>query len=348
MPSAPGNAANRTARRTLRSNLRFLIIGFMAISLSGCDFGQWILHVLDALGMAPRHEVRMAGADYFSLDKKDGGDGSSVGDGYMCVVHNPGCHTLFSSGNDGEDKFFQRQILPAGANIAGVDFEAIKPNGFPAVHAGGTGGSGSYGATLVPGPRDGSVPIRVQWNNTCQDPNYGGKNVAYRVSFRVSVITGIESMLSNSTPDISKASPPCAPELAKPTGTGGTGECTPGELSPITVTLNGANAGAQVTYAGSTANQFPSSCTYRLESFSVGQSPYLISFLKDGQSSCADAPVRLGPGLTPGARIDSNEADQVALFGDKHPLQPVAFFACVGAGTNFPASVPLYVTLKTQ
>jgi hypothetical protein len=340
------NATQSTS--ALRKAFRILIVGTMAVSLSGCDFGQWILQVLDALGMAPRHEVRMAGGDFFTLDKKDGGDGTSVGDGYMCVVHNPGCHWFASSGNDGTDKFFQRQILPAGAEIVGVDFERIKPYGLPETHAGGVNGSGSYGATLLSGPRDGSVPIAIQWNNTCQDPNYGSKNVAYRISFRVSVINGIESELPDSTPDLTKAPPACASELTAPPPSP-TGGCKSGELTPITVGLEHTNAGSEVHYVGTTANPYPSSCTYRLESFSVTQQdPYLISFLKTGQSSCADAPVRLGPALTQGARIDSTEADQIAIFGEAHPKHPITFVACVGAGTSFPNGITISVTLKTQ
>jgi hypothetical protein len=330
---------------TLRRTVRLVVIAVVAVSLSGCDFGDWILQVLNSLGMAPRHEVRIAGSSYFTLDKQDGGDSSAAGSGFLCVIHNPGCNTVFSSGNDGKDAFFLRQILPPGATLEGIDFTQIKPAGLSTIDPGGINGYGSYGASVLPGLQDGAHPIYVKWNNACQGA-HAGKNVAYQVSFRLSVIDGTEDTLNEPVADMSQAPPACASDLANPPPQ--QAQCTPGELSHLTVALTpAAGAAGGLVYTGSTANGLNSPCTNRLQSFSVGQSAYRIGFVKSAQSGCANPVAELGPGGT-SAPTDSNDSEQTALFGEPHPVHPITFFACPDAGSNAPSFITIFVTLQTQ
>ena len=152
------------------------------VGLVGC--GDLIIPTLIALGEAPVTEVRIAGSSFISLDKKDQGDGFSASDGFLCVVHNPGCGWV---GNSGNDKFFgPSKPLPLMAQIVGVDFTPVAPPGLAATSGGGIGGWGSFGAQESNGTADGTSPTTVSWNNACQG-NYAGKNLYYVISFRVRI-----------------------------------------------------------------------------------------------------------------------------------------------------------------
>src|SRR5258706_6174674 len=125
-------------------------------------------------------QVRIAGTQYFDFDPGDSGDHFNEQNGYMCVVHNPGCGWI---GNSGLDKFFSvRKPLPQGAQLVRVDFLAYAPACLHSVDSGTIGGWGSYGAQI-------QDVTNVHWNNACQGV-YGGKNVFYRISFVIFIPTG--------------------------------------------------------------------------------------------------------------------------------------------------------------
>ena len=106
------------------------LLALLCASLSGCAFGSFLQRdILNAIGMAREKTVRISGETYFKLDRKDAKDGVSSKNGYLCVVHDPGCGV---SGNDGEDTFFLARPLPLLAKVMAVHFEAIPPDGMAA------------------------------------------------------------------------------------------------------------------------------------------------------------------------------------------------------------------------
>ena len=182
--------------------LRWLALIAVTTTFAAC--GEDIVKALTALGEAPVTEVRIAGASFISLDKQDGGDGFTVSDGFMCVVHDPGCGWV---GNSGSDEFFgPAKPLPLLAQIVETEFTPVAPPGLSTSAPGGIGGWGSFGASQKNGTGDGTVASTVDWSNACQG-QYGGKNLYYRISFRVR-IRGDVSQLNEPTFD--PAIPPAA------------------------------------------------------------------------------------------------------------------------------------------
>jgi hypothetical protein len=194
--------------RRIQATLRAAVLCMLAASLSGCDFIDWLVKAIEGIGDQPTVVVRVAGTSGFFLDAKDAKDGSSSSQGWICVVHDPGCGVV---GNDGTDRFFASGLPPL-AKITGVSFQAIAPGGLPATTGTATN-VGSYGANLLPGPTDGSQPIRVNWSNTCNGSTspYYAKPVFYAMSFIVSMKKGTDLGEQTFDPNATPAPPTCAP-----------------------------------------------------------------------------------------------------------------------------------------
>lgn len=127
--------------------------------------------------------------NYIEFDKKDSGDGFTNKDGFLCVIHNPGCGI---TGNNGEDKFFSlNKQLPATAKLEKVEFTPFWPAGLGPGSGGTIGGWGSFGMQQKGGPTDPSQTVLVDWNNACQG-TFAGRNLDYSVSFIVSVPHGMD------------------------------------------------------------------------------------------------------------------------------------------------------------
>jgi hypothetical protein len=193
----------------------------VAFLVAALDCGDEIVRDVIAIASVKFTVKRIAGAQYFTLDKGDSKDGSSSQSGVLCVTHNPGCGWV---GNNGSDKFFTPdKPLPALATIVAVHFTQFWPVGIASQSAGGgLGGWGSYGANISNGSPDGSVPTTVHWNNACQGV-FGGKDVVYRISFLISVPEGTD--LGEPMFDQSEAEPPdlCQPPGYSPMPQGGGG-----------------------------------------------------------------------------------------------------------------------------
>ena len=170
----------RTA--VLRRSLQAAMIITFGGALAGCDLGKLIIDTLNALGRAQEKTVRISGEPYFMLTKGDPTDDAYAQNGYLCVVHYPGC----GIGEDGEDTFFLAQQLPLTATVEEFLFEPVPPAGQPANYLGPDPSPGSFGTRLQPGATNGSVPIRIRWQNACSGP-YGGKAAVYRVSMKVKI-----------------------------------------------------------------------------------------------------------------------------------------------------------------
>jgi hypothetical protein len=154
--------------------------------LASCNddsLGNFIVQSLDALAGTETEEVRIAGQNFIELDKGDPTDGFVAKGAQLCVTHNPGCHSwIFSSGNDGNDRFFTPTLqLPPLAFLKRVEFTPYFPNGLGGFTNGNVWGSGSYKVTYTP-PPDISDPQTVHWENSCQG-DFGDKPVAYSISF---------------------------------------------------------------------------------------------------------------------------------------------------------------------
>jgi hypothetical protein len=161
----------------------------VALSLQGCaTIGDFIVKVFEKIGGTPTDHVRISGMNHFLLDKKDARDGNDIHDGYMCVVHDPGCGVI---GNDGVDRFFsEEKALPLLAKIEKVEYEPFWPDGLGKGTGGGVG-PGSYGQGMNGWPSSGPQPVLIDWNNTCTN-SYGGRKIYYSVSFIVSVPRGTD------------------------------------------------------------------------------------------------------------------------------------------------------------
>jgi len=126
--------------------------------------------------------VRISGTTYSHIAEPDKDDNASANNGYLCVLHDPGCGWW---GNDGKDKYFAQKQLPAGAELVGVDFIQYWPLGVDSASGSGAftwlNSSGSYFAHLN---QDNPAQPYVKWNNTCW-AGFGGKNLRYSVSFRI-------------------------------------------------------------------------------------------------------------------------------------------------------------------
>jgi hypothetical protein len=202
-----------TSTKSHRSPLFFILFAAV-LSLDGCaGLGDFIVQALEGLGRQPTVQVRIAGTNYIEFDKKDSGDGFTPKDGYLCVVHNPGCGI---KGNDGEDKFFApSKPLPLLAKLVKVEFVPYWPNGLGS-GGGGIGGWGSYSVDKRGWPQDPdpSQTVYVDWNNACQG-TFAGKNVNYSVSFLVSMPAGTD--LGETTFDpTAQTNSPCQPAGSTP------------------------------------------------------------------------------------------------------------------------------------
>lgn len=159
-------------RRVARTATAVLLIAL----LGGCDwdaFSKW-------WEGTPDKHVRISGEAFFKLSKGDNQDGAYSQNGYLCVVHYPGC----GIGEDGEDTFFAIKQLPPFATLENFEFEPIPPAGMDPDFSGGPAGDGSFGTLLQPGTQDGLATLRVNWHNACVGP-YAGKAAVYRVSLKV-------------------------------------------------------------------------------------------------------------------------------------------------------------------
>ena len=188
-------------------------LSVVAVVIAGCPLGTFIVNGLVALGEAPVTEVRIAGSNFITLDTKaNGTDSFSSANGYLCVVHHPGCGIV---GNQGTDVYFgDQKPLPLLVQTVQTNYTAIGPSA-----GGGIGGWGSYGTNLQVGSGDGTVPTTVSWNNACQGV-YAGKDLYYRMSFVVRV-RGNVAQLNEQTFDPSAT--PTAPCGDSPAGGGGGG-----------------------------------------------------------------------------------------------------------------------------
>lgn len=164
-------------------------IVIVTLSLQGCSaIGDFIVKVFEKIGGTPMDHVRISGMNHFLLDKKDARDGNDIHDGYMCVVHDPGCGVV---GNNGVDKFFpEENPLSLLAKIEKVEYEPIWPDGLGTGTGGGVG-PGSYGQWMSGWPSAAPQPILVDWNNTCTN-SYGGRKIYYSISFIVAVPRGTD------------------------------------------------------------------------------------------------------------------------------------------------------------
>ena len=154
----------------------------------------------------PLVQVRIAGQRYAKISRLDSKDGSTVNNGYQCVVHDPGCG---SWGNDGVDRFFSENVLPATAKLVGPpQFVQYWPIGINSDDAGGAGinSEGSYYANLNTSDPGGPS---VKWNNTCQ-LYFAGKRLYYSISFIVSMPKGTDLGEETFDPTSQRVSP-CLP-----------------------------------------------------------------------------------------------------------------------------------------
>ena len=189
---------NRKSTKWLRVWLSHAALAGIGLTLVGCaGLGDFIVKSIEALGGQRTVQVRIAGTNYIQFDKKDAGDGYTPTNGFMCVVHNPGCGI---KGNDGEDKFFTPdKPLPLLAKLVKVEFTPYWPNGLGSGSAGGIGGWGSFSINQRGGPLDPSQSVYVDWSNACQG-TFGGENLYYSVSFIVSTPAGTDLGEATSDP----------------------------------------------------------------------------------------------------------------------------------------------------
>ncbi|MEP7074546.1 MAG: hypothetical protein ABI878_01945 [Acidobacteriota bacterium] len=232
---------------------RYLLLLVIAFSTSCDGCAKEIIKWAEAIGGLTYVHKRISGKQYLSFASGDSKDAYSSKNGYMCVVHNPGCGWFLSSGNNGGDKFFgDGKDLPPGVKVEGAYFHQYWPVGITADPGGNIFGTGSYGSEISGG---GSYPYTVNWKNTCWQ-DYGGKNLNYTVSFIVSMPEGTD-LGEETFDDGPSTSDSCLPEnyvANKPTGSSpGSGYCgtlkhSDGYSLPLTL-----SSGSPITYSGTLA-----------------------------------------------------------------------------------------------
>ena len=155
----------------------------------GCpNFWQGVTNDIVALGNGKVAHKRIAGRQYIDFSRGDDKDAFYAQNGYLCVIHNPGCGWW---GNNGTDKFFAGiKALPPGCSIEKVEFVQFWPKEILSVSGGGgIGGWGSYGAQMKSAAN--SLPCEISWNNACQGV-FDGKILYYRISFVISMLEGMD------------------------------------------------------------------------------------------------------------------------------------------------------------
>jgi hypothetical protein len=147
-----------------------------------------------AVAAPPTTRVRIAGTSYADINTP-----IFASSGYAFVVHDPGCHNGFDSGQNGNDSFFKKKDLPPGATLRAIDFSMyrIPPTLKTQYYAGGVGGYGSYGTKVV---HDSGNAMHVHWENACHGP-YSGYPVVYSISFEIDVPKGVDVDLGESASD---------------------------------------------------------------------------------------------------------------------------------------------------
>jgi hypothetical protein len=142
-----------------------------------------------AAPVAPTVRMRIAGTSYADIHKGDSSDGGTIDSGYYFIVHEPGCSSNFASGKNGDDTFFKKKDLPAGATLKAVDFTMyrVSPTIKAQYYGGGVGGYGSYGLKLE---HDSGNALHVHWENACRGP-YETLPVVYSISFEIDTPKGM-------------------------------------------------------------------------------------------------------------------------------------------------------------
>jgi hypothetical protein len=196
---------------TVAKSIVIAALAGSVLLLSGCGLIQWFVDAIENIAGRKTVEVRIPGERYLEFDKKDDGDRYVSSDGYLCVVHDPGCGVR---GNDGTDKFFtvDKSALPLLVKRVRTDFTPHWPSGLGQGSSGSTGGYGSYGMKLLDQPPSAADPIGVEWNNTCVG-DFNSKKLYYSISFVVSMPEGYD--MGEPTFELSKTSPCVPPEVTK-------------------------------------------------------------------------------------------------------------------------------------
>lgn len=301
-------------RRVARTATIILLIAL----LGACDwdaFSKW-------WESTPEKHYRISGLSYLKLAKGDPTDQAiPQNGGYLCVVHNPGCGV----GEDGKDTFFAIRQLPPFATLEGFDFDAIPPAGMAPSFPGGPAGDGSFDTVLQPGTHDGLATLRVTWHNACVGP-YAGKPAIYRVSLRVKTKGDIDlgdDKFDQSDPKQVVPAPACRSDAAP-------GACGP---STIFISLGRISATADgLIYEGTSRTGLPQTCVNRLQRLSASQLNFPVQILKKGGDKCSDAVVRIGPGI----QLETTDKNQMDIFGEVNPKDPITLRACVEAATDPP------------
>lgn len=311
-------------RRVARTATFILLIAL----LGACDwdaFTKW-------WEGTPDKHYRISGLSYLKLSKGDPTDKAvPENGGYLCVIHNPGCGT----GEDGTDTFFAIKQLPPFTTLEGFDFDAIPPAGMAPSFPGGPLGDGSFDTVLQPGTRDGLATLRVTWHNACVGP-YAGKAAVYRVSLRVKTKGDIElgdDKFDQSDPAQVVPAPACRSDAAPPI-CGASSVLV--SMAQISATADG------LIYEGTTNTGLVPTCVNRLQRLSASQSSFPVQILKKGGEKCSDAVVRLGPGI----QLETTDKDQMDIFGEVNPKDPIRFRACVEAATNPPQFLVIVATFN--
>jgi len=308
--------------RTARTATIILLLAL----LSACDwdaFSKW-------WEGTPDKHVRISGQSYLKLSKGDPTDKADPQNGgYLCVIHNPGCGV----GEDGEDTFFAIKQLPPFTTLEGFDFDPIPPTGMSSSFSGGPAGDGSFDTVLQPGTKDGLATLRVTWHNACVGP-YAGKAAIYRVSLRVKTKGFIElgdRQFDQSDPAQVIPAPTCRsdPDPERP--------CGP---SSIFIKMIQVGSSPGLVYAGTSNTGLVATCINRLQRLSASQVSFPVQLLKKGSESCSDAVVRLGPGI----QLETTDQNQMDVFGEVNPKDPITFRACTEAGTTPP---PFFIIVAT-
>jgi hypothetical protein len=271
--------------------------------------------------------VRIAGSSYADIHHGDPIDGGLAASGYYFVVHDPGCHSgAYSVGNNGNDTFFKKKDLPAGATLRALDFSMfrIPPTLKTQYYGGGVGGSGSYGIKVE---HDSGNATHVHWENACRGP-YATLPVAYAISFEIDVPKGMD-LGESATAATQQPYPPNT--VYGPLGiaytsygivSGATNAAAATIPGPVTVPLKWNGEAYSDAYAPSPAGTV--SAVYNNE-------PYPIILIADK---------RLGAGCTADDNVvlsahQTTTSDQLAtLYGASSVHSPRTFTACSTSKTT--------------